>query len=271
VKAAWAAASSFRGSDLRGGANGGRIRLAPQKDWEANDPAELAQVLARIEAIQKEFNGAAKGGKKVSIADLVVLGGTAAVEAAAKKAGHDVKVRFTPGRMDASPEQTDVNSFEVLEPAVDGFRNYIRKGAEGNVANAIIDKANLLMLTPPEMTVLVGGMRALGATSGNVQHGVFTRRPGQLTPDFFTNLLDMRTAWKQVEGSQHLFEGTDRKTGERRWTATLADLIFGSNAQLRALSEVYAAADGAEHFVGDFAAAWSKVMELDRFDLQRRR
>lgn len=271
VKAAWAAASSFRGSDLRGGANGGRIRLAPQKDFEANDPAELAQVLARLEAIRKAFNGSAQGGKRVSIADLVVLGGTAAVEAAARKAGHDVKVRFTPGRMDAALEQTDVNSFEVLEPAVDGFRNYIRKGAEGHVANAMIDKANLLMLTAPEMTVLVGGMRALGATSGNVRHGVFTTRPGTLTPDFFTHLLDMRTAWKKVEGSQHLFEGTDRKTGERRWTATLADLIFGSNAQLRALSEVYAAADGAGHFVQDFADAWAKVMELDRFDLQRRR
>jgi catalase-peroxidase len=266
VKAAWASASTFRGSDLRGGANGARVRLAPQKDWQANDPAELQQVLAQLESIQKEFNAKAGGGKKVSLADLIVLGGSAAVEAAAKKAGHDVKVPFTPGRTDASAEQTDVNSFEVLEPAIDGFRNYIRQGAEGHVANGMIDKANLLMLTAPEMTVLVGGLRVLGATSGNVQHGVFTARPGTLTPDFFTNLLDMRTAWKKVEGSQHLFEGTDRKTGERRWTATLADLIFGSNAQLRALSEVYAAADGQQHFLQDFVKAWVKVMNLDRFD-----
>jgi catalase-peroxidase len=253
---------------MRGGANGARVRLAPQKDWEANDPAELAQVLSTLESLQQQFNASATGGKKVSLADLIVLAGTAAVEAAAKAAGHEVKVRFTPGRTDASLEQTDVNAFEVLEPAVDGFRNYIRNGAEGNVANAMIDKANLLMLTAPEMTALVGGMRALGATSGNVAHGVFTRRPGRLTPDFFTNLLDMRTAWKKVEGSEHLFEGNDRKTGERRWTATLADLIFGSNAQLRALSEVYAAADGEAHFVRDFAEAWAKVMELDRFDLR---
>lgn len=267
VKAAWASASTFRGSDLRGGANGARVRLAPQKDWEANDPAELQKVLARLEGVQKEFNGAAKGGKKVSLADLIVLAGGAAIEAAAKKAGHEVKVPFAPGRMDASLEQTDVNAFEVLEPAIDGFRNYIRKGGEGNVANGMIDKANLLMLTAPEMTVLVGGLRALGATSGNVKHGVFTTRPGTLTPDFFNNLLDMRTAWKKVEGSQHLFEGTDRKTGERRWTATLADLMFGSNAQLRALCEVYAARDGEAHFVQDFVKAWAKVMNLDRFDL----
>jgi catalase-peroxidase len=271
VKAAWASASTFRGSDLRGGANGARVRLAPQKDWEANDPAELKQVLTALERIQKEFNATATGGKKVSLADLIVLGGCAAVEAAARKAGHDVKVPFTPGRMDASLEQTDVNAFEVLEPAVDGFRNYIHSGAVNNVANGMIDKANLLMLTAPEMTVLVGGMRALGATSGNVQHGVFTTRPGTLTPDFFINLLDMRTAWKKVEGSQHLFEGNDRKTGERRWTATLADLIFGSNAQLRALSEVYAARDGQAHFVQDFVKAWDKVMSLDRFDLTYRR
>jgi catalase-peroxidase len=268
VKAAWASSSSFRGSDLRGGANGARIRLAPQKDFEANDPAELAQVLGTLERIQQQFNAAAGGGKKVSLADLIVLAGGAAVEAAARKAGHAVTVPFTPGRMDASPEQTDVNSFEVLEPAVDGFRNYIRKGAEDNVANAVIDKANLLMLTAPEMTVLVGGMRALGATSGNVSHGVLTTRPGALTPDFFRHLLDMGTAWKPVEGSTHLFEGTDRKTGERRWNATLADLIFGSNAQLRALSEVYAARDGESHFVQDFVRAWTKVMELDRFDLK---
>ncbi|MCE3270671.1 MAG: katG [Ramlibacter sp.] len=266
VKAAWASASTFRGSDMRGGANGARIRLAPQKDWEANDPAELAQVLSQLARIQLAFNASAGGGKRVSLADLVVLGGCAAVEAAAKAAGHDLKVRFTPGRTDASLEQTDVNSFEVLEPAVDGFRNYIRRGAEGNVANAMIDKANLLMLTAPEMTVLVGGLRALGANSGNAAHGVLTRRPGMLTPDFFANLLDMRTAWKPMDGSKHLFEGTDRKTGERRWTATLADLVFGSNAQLRALSEVYAARDGEAHFLRDFAEAWAKVMELDRFD-----
>ncbi|HEX2546012.1 MAG TPA: catalase/peroxidase HPI [Ramlibacter sp.] len=271
VKTAWASASTFRGSDMRGGANGARIRLDPQKDWEANDPAELAQVLAQLEQIQQAFNGSAAGGKKVSLADLIVLGGTAAVEAAAKAAGHELKVRFTPGRMDASLEQTDVNAFEVLEPAVDGFRNYIHRGAEGNVANAMIDKANLLMLTAPEMTALVGGMRALGATSGNVAHGVFTQRPGTLSTDFFVNLLDMRTAWKPLDGSNHLFEGTDRKSGERRWTATLADLIFGSNAQLRGLSEVYAAADGEVHFLQDFAEAWAKVMELDRYDVRYRK
>ncbi|TFY98443.1 catalase/peroxidase HPI [Ramlibacter rhizophilus] len=268
VKAAWASASSFRGSDMRGGANGARVRLAPQKDFEANDPAELAKVLSTLEGVQKDFNASAGGGKKVSLADLIVLAGGAAIEAAAKKAGHTVKVPFTPGRTDAPLEQTDVNAFEVLEPAVDGFRNYIRKGAEGNVANAVIDKANLLMLTAPEMTALVGGMRALGATSGNVPHGVFTTRPGTLTPDFFVNLLDMRTAWKKSEQTPGLFEGTDRKSGERRWTATLADLIFGSNAQLRALSEVYAAKDGEAHFVQDFVKAWTKVMELDRFDLR---
>ena len=268
VKAAWASASTFRGSDMRGGANGARIRLAPQKDWEANDPAELARVLATLEAIQTQFNDSAANGKRVSLADLIVLGGCAAVEAAAQAAGHAIEVPFRPGRMDASLEQTDVNAFEVLEPAVDGFRNYIHAGAAGNVANAMLDKANLLMLTAPEMTALVGGMRALGATSGNVRHGVFTTRIGALTPDFFVNLLDMRTAWKRVDGSTHLFEGNDRTSGARRWTATLADLIFGSNAQLRALSEVYASRDGAEHFVGDFVKAWTKVMELDRYDLR---
>lgn len=266
VKAAWASASTFRGSDMRGGANGARVRLAPQKDWQANDPAELAQVLAKLEGIRKDFDSSATGGKKVSLADLIVLGGCAAVEAGARQAGHDVTVPFTPGRMDASLEQTDVNSFEVLEPAVDGFRNYVRRGAEGNVANAIIDKANLLMLSAPEMTALVGGMRALGANSGNTAHGVFTQRPGALTPDFFRHLLDMRTAWKKSESQPGVFEGTDRHSGKLRWTATLADLIFGSNAQLRALSEVYAAADGEAHFVDDFVAAWVKVMNLDRFD-----
>lgn len=271
VKTAWASASTFRGSDLRGGANGARIRFAPQKDWEANDPAELAKVLAKLEGIQKEFNGSATGGKKISLADLVVLGGCAAVEAAAAKAGHKVTVPFTPGRMDASLEQTDVNSFEVLEPAADGFRNYVRKGHEEFVATALVDKANLLTLSAPEMTVLVGGLRALDANTGHTPHGVFTKRPGALTPDFFVNLLDMRTAWKKSEKTPGLFEGTDRKSGEVRWTATLADLVFGSNAQLRGLSEVYAASDGEADFVRDFVAAWTKVMNLDRFDLVYRK
>ncbi|GHA74814.1 catalase/peroxidase HPI [Cognatilysobacter bugurensis] len=271
VKTAWASASSFRGSDLRGGANGARIRLAPQKDFEANDPAELANVLATLERIQQDFNGSQTGGKKVSLADLIVLGGCAAIEAAARNAGHEVTVPFTPGRMDASIEQTDVDSFLVLEPAADGFRNYVRVGAEDHVANALIDKSNLLMLTAPEMTVLIGGMRALGANTGNTSHGVFTDRPGALTPDFFRNLLDMRTAWQKTEGATGVFEGRDRKTGDVRWTATIADLIFGSNAQLRALSEVYAAADGEQDFVRDFVEAWDKVMNLDRFDLAYKR
>ncbi len=267
VKAAWASASTFRGSDLRGGANGARIRLAPQKDWAANDPAELAQVLAVLEKIGSEFNASQSGGKKVSLADLIVLGGCAAVESAAQKAGHTITVPFRPGRMDASLEQTDVHSFAVLEPAADGFRNYVRAGAESTAATALIDRSNLLMLTAPEMTALVGGMRALGANSGQTAHGVLTRRAGTLTPDFFSNLLDMRTAWKKSETTPGLFEGRDRTTGELRWTATLADLIFGSNAQLRALSEVYASSDGQEHFVQDFVAAWAKVMDLDRRDL----
>ena len=267
VKAAWASASTFRGSDLRGGANGARIRLAPQKDWAANDPAELAQVLAVLEKIGSEFNASQSGGKKVSLADLIVLGGCAAVESAAQKAGHTITVPFRPGRMDASLEQTDVHSFAVLEPAADGFRNYVRAGAESTAATALIDRSNLLMLTAPEMTALVGGMRALGANSGHTAHGVLTRRAGTLTPDFFSNLLDMRTAWKKSETTPGIFEGRDRKTGELRWTATLADLIFGSNAQLRALSEVYASSDGQEHFVQDFVAAWAKVMDLDRRDL----
>lgn len=274
VKTAWASAATFRGSDMRGGANGARIRLAPQKDWPANEPAELAQVLAALESIRQQFNaGAQKAGsnKKVSLADLIVLGGCAAVEAAARKAGHAVKVPFTAGRMDASLEQTDVNSFEVLEPAADGFRNYVRAGAEGTVATALIDRANLLTLTAPEMTALVGGLRALDANAGHTPHGVFTQRPGTLSPDFFVNLLDMRTAWKKSDKDPQVFEGTDRKTGELRWTATLVDLIFGSNAQLRALSEVYAARDGEAHFVQDFVAAWAKVMNLDRFDLVYRK
>ena len=268
VKAAWASASTFRGSDLRGGANGARIRLEPQKDFEANDPAELATVLSTLEGIQRDFNGSASGGKKVSLADLIVLGGCAAVEAAARKGGHDVTVPFTPGRMDASAEQTDANSFLVLEPAADGFRNYVRAGSEDTVVNALIDRASLLTLTAPEMAVLIGGLRSLGANAGGRPHGVFTTRPGTLSTDFFRNLLDMRTSWKKSETTPGLFEGRDRKTGELRWTATIADLVFGSNAQLRALSEVYAANDGEGEFVRDFITAWNKVMELDRFDLR---
>jgi catalase-peroxidase len=268
VKTAWASASTFRGSDLRGGANGARIRLAPQKDFEANEPVELAGVLARLEEVKRAFDAAQAGGKKVSLADLIVLGGSAAIEEAARKAGHDIAVPFTPGRADALAEQTDADSFLVLEPAADGFRNYVRAGAEDTVATALIDRANVLMLTAPEMTVLVGGMRALGATTGGALHGVLTDRPGTLTPDFFRNLLDMRTAWRKREGGAGIFEGTDRRTDELRWTATLADLIFGSNAQLRALSEVYAAADGEADFVRDFVAAWTKVMDLDRFDVR---
>ncbi|GAB2508612.1 catalase/peroxidase HPI [Lysobacter humi (ex Lee et al. 2017)] len=268
VKAAWASASTFRGSDLRGGANGARIRLEPQKDWEANDPAELAQVLVALERIQQDFNGAQAGGKRVSLADLIVLGGGAAIEAAARAAGHDIVVPFTPGRTDATAEQTDAESFMVLEPVADGFRNYVRRGAEGHVATALIDRASLLTLTAPEMTALIGGLRSLAANAGNTAHGVFTDRPGTLSPDFFRNLLDMRTAWQKSESAEGVFEGRDRASGEVRWTATIADLIFGSNAQLRALSEVYAANDGEAHFVSDFVAAWTKVMELDRFDLR---
>jgi len=267
VKTAWASATTFRGTDMRGGANGARIRLAPQKDWEANEPAELAKVLAAMTSVQQAFNGSAAGGKKVSLADLIVLAGNAAVEAAAKQAGFDVAVPFTPGRMDALPEQTDIDAFKVLEPAADGFRNYQRTGTAMTAATALIDRAALLTLTAPEMTALVGGLRALDANVGHSPHGVFTKRPGQLTPDFFVNLLDMRTAWKPSDKQAGVFEGTDRKTGEARWTATLSDLVFGSNAQLRALSEVYASSDGAKAFVDDFVAAWAKVMDLDRFDV----
>jgi catalase-peroxidase len=270
IKAAWASASTFRGTDLRGGANGARLRFAPQKDWEVNEPAEVAQVLGKLTEIQKQFNGAQSGGKKVSLADLIVLGGTAAVEAAAHAAGHQVTVPFTPGRMDALLEQTDVNSFKVLEPAADGFRNYFRVGPTPSAATALIDRAALLTLTAPEMTVLVGGLRVLGANYGGSSLGVFTQRPGQLTPDFFKNLLDMRTAWKKSETQAGVFEGRDRKTQELRWTATLADLVFGSNAQLRALSEVYASSDGEAQFISDFVAAWTKVMNLDRFDIKNR-
>ncbi|GAB3091580.1 catalase/peroxidase HPI [Lysobacter terrae] len=268
VKTAWASASTFRGTDLRGGANGARIRLEPQRNYEANEPAELDKVLSTLESIQRDFNAAQSGGKKISLADLIVLAGSAAVEAAAKKAGHDVTVPFTPGRMDATPAQTDVDSFLVLEPAADGFRNYIRKGAEKLAATALIDRASLLTLTAPEMAVLVGGLRAIGANTGNTRHGVFTQRPGALTPDFFVNLLDMRTAWSPSESEPGVFEGRDRKTGAVRWTATMADLIFGSNAQLRALAEVHAASDGEADFVRDFVKAWTKVMNLDRFDLE---
>jgi catalase-peroxidase len=267
VSTAWASASTFRGSDKRGGANGARIRLAPQKDWDVNQPKQLATVLAKLEAIAKEFNGSAAGGKKVSLADLIVLGGGAAIEKAAKAAGHDVKVPFTPGRMDASQEQTDVDSFAPLEPRADGFRNYVSGKQQFMVPEeALVDRAQLLRLTAPEMTVLIGGLRVLGVNAGPSKHGVFTKRPETLTNDFFVNLLDMRTEW-QPAGSDGLYEGRDRKTKEVKWTGTRVDLIFGSHSQLRALAEVYACADSKEKFVKDFVAAWSKVMNLDRFDL----
>ena len=268
VATAWASASTFRGSDKRGGANGARLRLAPQKDWEVNQPAELAKVLQALEGIQKEFNASATGGKKVSLADLIVLGGCAAVEAAAKKGGHAVKVPFTPGRMDASQEQTDVSSFSVLEPAADGFRNYIKKDHESLAADLLIDRANLLTLTAPEMTVLLGGLRTLDINFTHSQHGVFTKRPETLTNDFFVNLLDMGTKWQKSSTSPGVLEGHDRKTGQLKWTGTIADLVFGSNSQLRAFAEVYACADAHEVFVNDFVKVWTKVMNLDRFDLK---
>jgi len=267
VTTAWASAATFRGSDKRGGANGARIRLAPQKDWEVNQPAELAKVLRTLEGIAKEFNGAQSGGKKVSLADLIVLGGCAAVEEAAKKAGHDVKVPFTPGRMDASAEQTDAHSFAALEPTADGFRNYVQAGHDGSVAELLVDRANLLTLTAPEMTVLIGGMRALNANVGQAAHGVFTKRPGALTNDFFVNLLDMTTTWQKSPTSKGVLEGRDRATGQIKWTGTVVDLVFGSSSQLRALAEVYASNDSQQVFVRDFVAAWTKVMNLDRFDL----
>ena len=267
VSTAWAAASSFRGSDKRGGANGARIRLAPQMNWEANQPAELAKVLPKLEAIQAEFNASAAGGKKVSLADLIVLGGCAAVEDAAKKAGVSVTVPFAPGRTDASQDQTDVDSFAPLEPVADGFRNYARKGLEGKAAELLVDKAQLLTLTAPEMTVLIGGLRALDANYGQSKHGVFTQRPGTLSNDFFVNLLDMGTKW-QRGSSEGVLEGRDRKSGDLKWTGTVVDLVFGSNSQLRSLAEVYAASDASEKFVHDFVAAWDKVMNLDRFDLK---
>ncbi len=267
VTTAWASAATFRGSDKRGGANGARIRLAPQKDWEVNQPAQLAKVLQKLEAIQKHFNSAQSGGRKVSLADLIVLGGCAAVEAAAKKAGHNVKVPFSPGRMDASQAQTDVHSFTVLEPTADGFRNYVRKGQEGAAAELLLDRANLLTLTAPEMTVLVGGMRTLNANVGQSKHGVFTQRTETLTNDFFVNLLDMKTKWQKSATSEGVLEGRDRASGELKWTSTVVDLVFGSNSQLRALAEVYACSDSQQAFVRDFVAAWNKVMNLDRYDL----
>jgi catalase-peroxidase len=267
VSTAWASASTFRGSDKRGGANGARIRLAPQKDWEANNPPELAKVLGRLEAIQEEFNGGS-GAKKVSLADLIVLAGNAGVEKAAKAGGVDVKVPFTPGRMDASADQTDVESFNALEPRTDGFRNYYRADkAFMQPEEALVDKAQLLTLTAPEMTVLVGGLRVLGA--GASKHGVFTKRPETLTNDFFVNLLTMDTQWKQI--GENLYEGHDRKTNEVKWSGTRVDLVFGSHAQLRAIAEVYAQSDAKQKFVKDFVAAWAKVMELDRFDLKERK
>ncbi|MEQ7124204.1 catalase/peroxidase HPI [Actinopolymorpha sp. B11F2] len=267
VSTAWASAASFRGTDKRGGANGARIRLAPQKDWQVNSPAELAKALQVLEQVQRDFNSAQPGGKQVSLADLIVLGGCAAVEQAAKNAGHDITVPFAPGRTDASQEQTDVESFAVLEPTADGFRNYVRAGEKLPAETLLLDRANLLTLTAPEMTVLVGGMRALNANVGQAQHGVFTDRPGTLTNDFFVNLLDMNTEWKASESQEFVYEGRDRASGEITRTGTAIDLVFGSNSELRALAEVYAANDAQEKFVRDFVAAWDKVMNLDRFDL----
>jgi catalase-peroxidase len=272
VSTAWGSASTFRGSDKRGGANGARIRLAPQKDWEVNQPAQLQEVLPTLEAIQRDFNASQTGGKKVSVADLIVLGGSAAIEKAAKAAGQDVKVPFTPGRMDASQEQTDVDSFAPLEPIADGFRNYLRGTQRVSPEELLVDRAQLLTLTAPEMTVLVGGLRVLGANAGQSTHGAFTKRPETLTNDFFVNLLDMSTRWQPSAGfedvyEEGVYEGRDRKTGEVKWTGTRVDLIFGSHSQLRALAEVYACADSKEKFVKDFVAAWTKVMNLDRFDL----
>ena len=266
VSTAWASAATFRGSDKRGGANGARIRLAPQKDWQVNQPAELAKTLEKLEAIQKDFNSSHSGGKKVSLADLIVLGGDMAIEEAAKKAGHEVKIPFSPGRTDASQEQTDVHSFAVLEPVADGFRNYIRSGPQRPPEELLVDRSQLLTLTAPEMAVLVGGMRALNANFEQSKHGVFTNRPETLTNDFFVNLIDMRTKW-QPSSTEGVYEGRDRATGQIKWTGTRVDLIFGSNSQLRAIAEVYACNDSKETFVKDFAAAWTKVMNLDRYDL----
>jgi len=268
VATAWASASTFRGSDKRGGANGARIRLAPQRSWEVNQPAELSKVLPALDTIQKEFNGAQSGNKKVSLADLIVLGGCAAVEQAASKAGHDIKVPFSPGRTDASQEQTDVKSFAVLEPTADGFRNFLRPGHEESAAELLLDRSNLLTLTAPQMTVLLGGLRVLNANTGQSKHGVFTKRPGTLSNDFFVNLLDMNTKWQKSAGTAGVLEGRDRKSNELKWTGTVVDLVFGSNSQLRALAEVYASSDSQPVFVRDFVAAWTKVMNLDRYDLK---
>jgi catalase-peroxidase len=268
IRTAWASAASFRGTDMRGGANGARVRLAPQKDWAVNDPVELARVLQRLEAVQADFNRSLSGGKKVSLADVIVLGGNAAIEQAAKNAGLDVKVPFTPGRTDATQAQTDVESFAVLEPAADGFRNYFGNDSSVSPAVALVDRANALTLTVPEMTVLVGGMRALDANAGQSKHGVFTSRPGTLSNDYFVNLLDMSTQWSRSSTTDGLYEGRDRKTGALKWTATPVDLVFGSNAELRAVAEVYASSDGQAKFAQDFVTAWNKVMNLDRFDLR---
>jgi catalase-peroxidase len=267
VSVAWASASTFRGSDKRGGANGARIRLSPQRNWEVNQPERLDRVLKALEAVQKDFNTAQKGSKRISLADIIVLAGSAAVEQAARNAGHDINVPFVPGRTDATQEQTDVESFAVLEPMADGFRNYQRKEYTVPAEELLVDRAQLLTLSAPEMTVLVGGLRALNANAGDASHGVLTKQPGQLTNDFFVNLLDAATEWRPLDGSHGVFEGRDRKSGTRKWTATRVDLVFGSNSQLRALSEVYASADGKKKFVKDFVAAWTKVMNLDRFDI----
>jgi catalase-peroxidase len=266
VATAWASASTFRDSDKRGGANGSRIRLAPQKDWEANNPSELATVLHTLEEIQTDFNGSQTGPKKVSLADLIVLGGCAAIELAARRAGHEVQAPFSPGRTDASAEWTDVDAFRVLEPTADGFRNYFRAGDKRRPEELLIDRSSLLSLTAPEMTVLVGGLRVLGANTGRSEHGVFTSRPETLTNDFFVNLLDMSTEWS-TSTAEHVYEGRDRESGQVKWTGTAVDLVFGSNSQLRAIAEVYACDDAQEKFVQDFVAAWGKVMNLDRFDL----
>jgi catalase-peroxidase len=267
VSTAWASAATFRGSDKRGGANGARIRLAPQKDWQVNQPAQLATVISKLEAIQREFNAAQQGGKKISLADLIVLAGGAAVEQAAKAAGHTIAVPFSPGRTDATAAQTDVESFAVLEPRADGFRNYVREGIDTPAEELLLDKAQLLTLTAPEMTVLVGGLRVLNATVGGAKHGVLTQAPGKLGNDFFVNLLDTGTEWK-ASATPGLYEGRDRKSGQLKWTGTRADLVFGSNSELRALAEVYASRGNEAKFVADFVAAWNKVMELDRFDLR---
>jgi catalase-peroxidase len=269
VRIAWASAASFRGTDRRGGANGARIRLAPEKDWAVNDPAELAKVLKTLEDVRADFGKGRSDGKGVSLADLIVLGGSAAIEDAAKKAGYTVEVPFAPGRTDASQAQTDVASFAVLEPKADGFRNYFAKGADKSPTELLVDRASKLELTVPETTVLVGGLRALGANEGNSPLGVLTARPGVLSNDFFVNLLDMSTEWKKTAAAEGVYEGRDRKTGAPKWTASAVDLIFGSNSELRAVAEVYASDDAKEKFVRDFVAAWAKVMNLDRFDLRK--